>query len=311
MVFRRVSMMLAALLVVAAAQAQVAQTGGGAAPGAVAAAGGLLAPLPGEKMVPLSFKDTPITEAVKKLGEQLDTLIVVDPKIEGTVSIEREVPQGRAMLAVCTQVQAQPKPCLIFCTTEQARKGNEFKTDVKVKMGLEKDTKLSTIALVLAAATKETIRCTPEAADLMATCKNEEEQPLADVLNAVAEKAGGKWVYGTILVPVDPAAMLNGLRMFENLPADQRNKMMEQGVDTAIAEYRKMPPQDRAAAIQRFVAGIDRFAQTIAKADPDTQARIKAAIKPMIEIGVRKFVMLDATDQAAMMPAIRALDKLR
>ncbi|MBI5835278.1 MAG: hypothetical protein HZB16_23470 [Armatimonadetes bacterium] len=309
MVSRHLPLVLLSLLALTAAQAQFA-TQPQQQP-AQPAAGGFLAPQPGEKTVTLNFKDTPIADAAVKLGELLDTVILVDSKVEGTVTASREVPARLALMAVAGQAQAQPKRCIIFCTTEQARGAEELKTDVKVKMGLEKDTKLSTIALVLAAATKETVRCTPEAADLLATAKNDTEQPLVDVLNGVAEKAKCKWVYGWVLMPVNPQDMLNGLSMFEKLPAEQRQKMMEQGVETAFSEYRKLSPQERANAVQGFVSRIDRLAQTIAKADPETQARIKAAIKPMIEVGVRKFVMLDAADQAGMMPAIRALDKLR
>lgn len=261
--------------------------------------------------ITLQFANTPIRDAARTLSEQIGQLVLVDDEIETQVTIEREVRRDMALLAFAAAAQLAPRPAAIFCSADEARGESVLQREFKVKLSLEEETALPDIAKELAKQSGTRVLCTEAVVDLKVSYQSDEEANLADVLSAVAEKAGCRWVRGWVLVRVDPADLLRGLEDFNSQPEAERRGQFDSGFDEFMNRFRNEDPAGRRAIVDRIVGGIDMLAGMLNGADPETRARFKQGLAPLIQRGLQRFVGLNAREQAELMPVVQALKKLQ
>jgi hypothetical protein len=263
-----------------------------------------------EEKIDLKFADTPVADAVAQVAAQIGVVAVVDAEITGKVTITRTVDKSDALLAVAGAAGGRPQRAPIFCSADEAKGGQEFKRVTTAKLALTQDTALADVAKQLEAATKVRVRCTSAVAALKVNL-TVEEQALPAVLDAVAAKAGCKWVMGYVIAKIDPKQVLGALQSFDALPKDQQAQMFNDGFNNAINTFKQMSPADKQDTVNRIVAGIGRFAQTLQQMDPATRAQFSAAVQPLLNQFVPRFTQLDPGTQAALMPVVRALQQLK
>lgn len=259
--------------------------------------------------VSLQFADVPLGEAAAQLGKQLDTLILIDPEVTGKVTLTAEVPREAALQVFASAVQAMARRVIIFCTAEEARGPAEAPLPPEVMGAWPEGTRLRDVAADLSQQTERRVLCTAAVADLPVALATATD--LKQALDAVAEKAGCRWVRGWQITPLDPAVVAKAFDAFGAVPPEQRQAMAEGALDQILGEWRKLPPGQRKEAVQRFARLVETFAQKLATSDEGTRQTFKANATPLIQQAVKRFVTLDAQEQAELMPAIQALSKLR
>ncbi len=273
--------------------------------------------------VALSFKDTPIQEAARQVGDMIGRVVVVGEGVQGEVTLHVKVPEALALQAVAATVSSHPAPAIVFCTKAQACGPTELETDKTVSLELAEETPLSDAARQLAKQGGMRIAATPAVAATKVTCEFE-DAPLVEALDALAEQAECAWMRGFVLVKVDPDKALEN---FSKLPAAQQERLLNQGLDAldqakltpeqmdamlalGYQRFRGMSPEDRKAAIERAAARIRQLSALLHNMSPETQSRVRGAIAPMVERGVEFFVHLDAGEQAELMPIMNAIRTL-
>jgi len=268
--------------------------------------------------VPVKFTNTPIRDAAKHLAAQLGTTILVDEEVQGEVTVSVEVRRDRAVAVLAGAAHAMPSRAIIFCRDGEAKgdvvadlKGPlKARLDAKIGLDLPDGTKLSRAGERLAEVGKVIVRTLPSVAELPVALKLD-DQPLSAAIDAVAAKAGCKWVLGWVLRMVDPAEVTRNLEVFAQLPPAEQQRIVDNQVDQALGEYRKLNPEERRQAIAQATQAIESFAERLKGADEGTRKRFREITAPLIERGLRKFISLDATEQSEIMPLVRALAKLR
>ncbi len=271
-----------------------------------------------ETKVPVKFANTPVREAAKHLAAQLGTTILVDDDVQGDVTVSVDVRRDRAIAVLAAAAHAMPSRAIIFCRDGEAKgeaiadlKGPlKARLDARVGLELPEGTKLSRAAERLAEVGKVIVRTLPSVADRPVAVKLA-EHPLSLAIDAVAAKAGCQWVLGWVLRMVDPAEVTRNLEAFAQLPPAEQQRIVDNQVEQALGEFRKLSPEDRRQAIAQAAQAIDSFAERLKGADEGTRKRFREVVAPMIERSMRKFISLDASEQAEIMPLVRALAKLR
>lgn len=258
----------------------------------------------------LAFDKAPLSEVAKTLGEKLGELVLVDEGLEAQVTLNKEVTKTGAMLAVARAAELMPSRCVIFCTADEAKGGQELKRQAKAKLELAAETPLADFAKALETQTKIKVRCTADVAKLKVPA-GVGELDIVPALNLVAKQAGCRWVMGWLLAKPDPAQLLPMLQNFSNLPAEQRQQIFDQRFDQAIKDFAAKPPAERQQLVQKIVTGLNSFAQRVQALDPQTRQQWSQAVGPLLDRGVQRFALLDAPTQAQLMPVLRAFQKLR
>jgi hypothetical protein len=280
---------------------------------------------PDEKPITVSFKDTPLPDALKKLSEDTGYLFrCADELKDKTVTLEASGKTFRILLQLALQAQAAPR-LAAFLVTEAQMPEQEPKFDLpegKVTVAV-KDMDTKTVLNMTATAAHLVIKATDEVLkghDTLAV--DIRDAAVLDVLTGLADKLKCKWCRGLWVEPFDPD---KAWEEFSKLPADEQEKLLlqgltgldgldpnaiQQGMSEGIDQLFDLPPEQRQALIERMTEQMNRFADMFGQFSPGGQQAILARLRPIIEVGIGLYLKLPANRQAELGPLVQAAGRL-
>lgn len=268
---------------------------------------------PPDEKIALAFDNIAVADAMATLAEQLETVIVVDEAVQGSLTLHLEVERERAIYLLAGLATARPRPAIVFCTEDELRGEAELPPDLlerTVDVTVAAETKLADAVEALAGAAETRVVCTEAVGELpvgLAVL----EMPLPQVLDRLAEVAECRWTYGWEIVPIEVDDVMRLLDQFLQLPEDQQKQMIDNGLGALLDRYHSFPPEQRRELVSRISGAIEGFGARLRGGDPAMRAQFRAKVGSLIGYGIQRFATFNAQDQAELGPIVRAFGALR
>jgi hypothetical protein len=259
--------------------------------------------------VRLDFDRTPLAEAARRVEGLVGARILIDPGLDGLVTIHQDVPRVMAVPALTRVVNLMPNRCAIFGPAAQFSKIDHRLWDRETVPPATGGT-LGALAASLEAQTRLRLRCLPEVAGAKVADPGG-SRGLAALCDGLARQAGCAWTMGWVVTRIDPQRAVQRFEAFNNLPEERRQKLFDRGLDRALRFYGELDPDLRRQAVDAMLSRIEAFAGALDQAGPETRARAAGAVTPLIQRGIGRLAYADAPTQAELMPVVRAVCKLR
>jgi hypothetical protein len=281
---------------------------------------------PDEPAVTVAYKDLPLADALKDLCAQTGYLFLAAQEARGEkVTVSATGKPFEILGRLCMQVQCAPRPAIFLVPDARMPKAQpKFDLpDRKVTVEL-KDMDTKTVLDMVATAAK--IRFCPDDDVLKATPKlsvSFNGASVEEVLDNLATQLKCHCARGLYLEKVDPEAEMD---RFMNLPVEQQEQMMLQGLQAAKAhlpsqqqvqqgmtdglkQFWAMSPEERQRIIERVAGRMGQMGDLVSRFSPEGRAQVMQVMRPFLQAGIGVYMRLTPDQQAELAPAIRAMEK--